>query len=122
MKIGFIGLGTMGGSMAYNALDGGNETVIYDINPASATRNLEAGATWADTPKGVAEQSEIVFTSLPGPTEVEVVALGEAGIMEGMSAGKVYFDLSTSTPGMILKIPAEAAARGIEVGDCRLEN
>ena len=117
MKIGFIGLGTMGGSMAYNALDGGNEMIVHDINPASATRHLEAGAIWADTPREVAEQSEIVFTSLPGPTEVEAVALGEAGIMEGMSAGKVYFDLSTSTPGMIRKIHAEAAARGIEVLD-----
>ena len=117
MKIGFIGLGTMGGSMAYNALDGGNEMVVHDINPASATRHLEAGAAWADTPREVAERSEIVFTSLPGPTEVEAVALGEAGIMEGMSAGKVYFDLSTSTPGMIRKIHAEAAARGIEVLD-----
>ena len=67
MGIGFIGLGTMGGSMAYNALDGGNEMVVHDINPASATRHLEAGATWADTPREVAEQSEIVFTSLPGP-------------------------------------------------------
>ena len=117
MKIGFIGLGTMGGSMAYNALDGGNEMIVHDINPASATRHLEAGAIWADTPREVAERSEIVFTSLPGPTEVEAVALGEAGIMEGMSAGKVYFDLSTSTPGMIRKIHAEAAARGIEVLD-----
>ena len=117
MKVGFIGLGTMGGSMAYNALDGGNEMVVHDINAASATRHLEAGATWADTPREVAEQSEIVFTSLPGPTEVEAVALGEAGIMEGMSAGKVYFDLSTSTPAMIRKIHAEAAARGIDVLD-----
>ena len=117
MKVGFIGLGTMGGSMAYNALDGGNEMVVHDINPVSATRHLEAGAKWADTPREVAEQSEIVFTSLPGATEVEAVALGEAGIMEGMSAGKVYFDLSTSTPGMIRKIHAEAAARGIDVLD-----
>ena len=117
MKVGFIGLGTMGGSMAFNALEGGNEMVVHDINPAAATRHLEAGAVWADTPKKVAEQSEIVFTSLPGPTEVEAVSLGEAGIMEGMSAGKVYFDLSTSTPAMIRKIHAEAAARGIDVLD-----
>mgnify|MGYP001303628545 FL=1 len=117
MKVGFIGLGTMGGHMAFNALGGGNEMVVHDINPAAATRHLEAGATWADTPKEVAEQSEIVFTSLPGPTQVEAVALGESGIMEGMTAGKVYFDLSTSTPGMIRKIHAEAAARGIDVLD-----
>jgi len=103
--------------MAFNALGGGNDMVVHDINPAAATRHLEAGATWADTPKEVAEQSEIVFTSLPGPTQVEAVALGESGIMEGMTAGKVYFDLSTSTPGMIRKIHAEAAARGIDVLD-----
>ena len=117
MKVGFIGLGTMGGSMAYNALDGGNDLVVHDINSASATRHLEAGATWADTPREVAEQSEIIFTSLPGPTQVEAVALGELGIMEGMSTDKVYFDLSTSTPGMIRKIHEEAAARGIHVLD-----
>ena len=117
MKVGFIGLGTMGGSMAYNALDGGNDLVVHDINRASATRHLEAGATWSDTPREVAEQSEIIFTSLPGPTQVEAVALGELGIMEGMSTDKVYFDLSTSTPGMIRKIHEEAAARGIHVLD-----
>ena len=117
MKVGFIGLGTMGGSMAYNALDGGNDLVVHDINPASATRHLEAGATWVDTPQEVAEQSDIVFTSLPGPTQVEAVALGESGIMEGMSAGKVYFDLSNRTPGMIRKIHEEAASRGIHVLD-----
>jgi len=117
MKVGFIGLGTMGGHMAFNALSGGNEMVVHDINPTAATRHLEAGATWADSPKEVADQSEIVFTSLPGPTQVEAVALGESGIMEGMSAGKVYFDLSTSTPGMIRKIHEEAGARGIDVLD-----
>ena len=63
------------------------------------TRHLEAGAVWADSPREVAEASEIVFTSLPGPVEVEAVALGEEGIFQGMSEGKVYFDLSTSTPG-----------------------
>ncbi len=117
MKVGFIGLGTMGGSMAFNALQGGNEMVVHDINPASATRHLEAGATWADTPKEVAEQSEIVFTSLPGPTEVEAVALGESGIMEGMSAGKVYFDLSTSSPGLIRRIHQDFSAKDVQVLD-----
>ena len=56
MKVGFIGLGTMGGHMAYNALNGGNELVVHDINQAAAARHLEAGATWADNPKAVAEQ------------------------------------------------------------------
>jgi len=117
MKVGFIGLGTMGGSMAYNTLEGGHDLVVHDIRRESATRHLEAGATWADTPKQVAEASDVVFTSLPGPTEVEAVALGEDGLLQGMVEGKVYFDLSTSTPNMIRRIHAAAAARGIHVLD-----
>ena len=117
MKVGFIGLGTMGASMAYNCLQGGNDMVVHDIRRESATPLLEAGATWADTPREVAESSEIVFTSLPGPTEVEAVALGEEGLLEGLSADKVYFDLSTSTPSMIRRIHEEASARGIHVLD-----
>ena len=117
MKVGFIGLGTMGASMAYNCLQGGNEMVVHDIRRESATRHLEAGADWADSPREVAEASEIVFTSLPGPTEVEAVGLGEDGILEGMTEGNVYFDLSTSTPTLIRRIHEEAAARGIHVLD-----
>ncbi|MCI0798537.1 MAG: NAD(P)-dependent oxidoreductase [Chloroflexi bacterium] len=117
MKVGFIGLGTMGGSMAYNTLQGGHELVVHDIRRESATRHLEAGATWADSPREVAEACEIVFTSLPGPTEVEAVALGEDGLIQGLTAGKVYFDLSTSTPGLIRRIHDVAAAQGIDVLD-----
>ena len=117
MKVGFIGLGTMGSSMAYNTLQGGHELVVHDIQRESATRHLEAGATWADTPRQVAEASDIVFTSLPGPTEVEAVALGEDGLLSGMSAGKVYFDLSTSSPGLIRRIHEEFAAKGVHVLD-----
>ena len=117
MKVGFIGLGTMGGSMAYNALQGGHELVVHDIRRESATRHLEAGAVWADTPREVAEASDIVLTSLPGPVEVEAVALGEDGIGQGLTAGKVYLALSTSTPGLIRKIHQELGAKGIDVLD-----
>ncbi len=117
MKVGFIGLGTMGGSMAYNTIQGGHELVVHDIRRESATRHLEAGATWADSPREVAEASDIVFTSLPGPTEVEAVFLGEDGILQGMSAGKVYFDLSTSTPNLIRRIRDIASGQGVEVLD-----
>ena len=117
MKVGFIGLGTMGGHMAYNALQGGHELVVHDIRRESATRLLEAGAVWADTPREVAEASDIVLTSLPGPVEVEAVALGEDGIGQGLTAGKVYLDLSTSTPGLIRKIHQALSARGIDVLD-----
>ncbi len=114
MKVGFIGLGTMGGSMAYNTIQGGHDLVVHDIRRESATRHLEAGATWADSPREVAEASDIVFTSLPGPTEVEAVFLGEDGILQGMSAGKVYFDLSTSTPNLIRRLHDIASGQGVE--------
>ena len=117
MKVGFVGLGTMGGSMAYNCLQGGNEMVVHDINQAAATPHLEAGATWADTPREVAQQSEVVFTSLPGPTEIEAVALGDEGLLQGMSAGKVYFDLSTNSPASIRHIHEVFGAQGIHVLD-----
>ena len=117
MKVGFIGLGNMGGSMAYNALQGGNELVVHDLNREAATRHLEGGATWADSPRQVAEASEVVFTSLPGPTEVEAVALGEDGLLQGMSEGKVYFDLSTNSPTLMRRIHQVFAERGIHVLD-----
>ena len=117
MKVGFIGLGTMGGHMAYNALLGGHELAVHDIRRGAATRHLEAGATWADTPRQAAEASDIVFTSLPGPTEVEAVVLGEDGIAEGLTAGKTYLDLSTSTPGLIRRIHDELSSRDIHVLD-----
>ena len=117
MKIGFIGLGTMGGSMAYNTLQAGFDMTVHDIRREAATPHLEAGATWADTPRQVAEASDVVFTSLPGPTEVEAVALGEDGILNGMSEGDVYVDLSTVSPGLIRQIHGAFAARGVHVLD-----
>ena len=117
MKVGFIGLGTMGGNMAFNTIQGGHELVVHDIRRESATRHLEAGATWADSPREVAEASDIVFTSLPGPTEVEAVFLGDDGILQGMSSGKVYFDLSTSTPNLIRRLHDIASGQGVQVLD-----
>ena len=116
-KVGFIGLGTMGASMAYNCLNGGNDMVVHDIRREAATQHLEGGAVWADTPREVAESTDIVFTSLPGPVEVEAVSLGEDGIMSGMAAGKTYFDLSTSSPTLIRQIHDRVAPQGINVLD-----
>ena len=117
MKVGFIGLGTMGGSMAYNVLQGGYELVVHDIRREAATPHLEAGATWADTPLQVAVECDIVFTSLPGPTEVEAVALGEDGLSQGMVEAKAYFDLSTISPTLIRRIHQIFSHRGIHVLD-----
>ena len=86
MRIGFIGLGTMGASMAANLQKAGHALLVNDIRRDAAASHLAAGAEWAATPRDVAAGAEIVFTSLPGPPEVEKVALGEDGILSGMKA------------------------------------
>src|ERR1700716_2526567 len=104
MKVGFIGLGTMGASMAANLQKAGHELVVHDIRRAAAERHLAAGAVWADSPKALAEQCEVIFTSLPGPPEVEAVALGANGLLAGMKDGNAYFDLSTNSPTLVREI------------------
>ena len=117
MKVGFIGLGTMGSHMAYNTLKGGFDLVVHDMNRDAAGRHLEAGAIWADSPRAVAEASDVMFSSLPGPPEVEAVALGDGGLLSGIRAGKVYFDLSTNAPTLIRRVHAAFAERGAHVLD-----
>src|SRR5499425_1963848 len=114
MKIGFIGLGIMGASMASNMMKkGGFEAVVHDIRREAAAPHLAAGATWADSPRKVAEATEVVLTSLPGPPEMEAVALGPDGLLAGMTKGKVYADLSTNSPTLVRRIHAAFAQRGI---------
>jgi 3-hydroxyisobutyrate dehydrogenase len=117
MKVGFIGLGTMGASMAANLQKAGYELVVHDIRRAAAERHMAAGAVWADTPKALAEQCEIIFTSLPGPPEVEAVALGPNGLLAGMKPDSAYFDLSTNSPTLVRKINAAFAEKNVYMLD-----
>ena len=117
MKVGFIGLGTMGSGMAMNTLKGGFDLTVHDVNRDAAGPHLEEGATWADSPREVMEVSQVVFSSLPGPPEVEAVALGDNGLLQGVEAGKVYFDLSTNSPTLIRQVHAAFAERGAHVLD-----
>jgi 3-hydroxyisobutyrate dehydrogenase-like beta-hydroxyacid dehydrogenase len=118
MKIGFIGLGTMGRHMAANLLKAGHEVVVHDVRKEAADPHVKNGARWADTPRAVAETAEVVFTSLPGPAEVEAVALDErSGLLSGLTAGKAYFDLSTNSPTVVRRLHAIFKARGVDVCD-----
>jgi len=117
MKIGFIGLGMMGSGMAANLQRAGHDLVVHDLRRAAAEPYLAAGAVWAETPRAVAESSEVVFTSLPGPPEVESVALDDNGLLSGMTRGKAYFDLSTNSPTMVRKIHAAFAERDVYMLD-----
>jgi len=117
MKIGFIGLGTMGRHMASNLIKAGHELVVHDVRREAAAPHREAGARWADSPRRVAEATDVVFTSLPGPPEVEAVALGPEGLLAGLAAGKVYFDLTTNAPALVRRIHEAFQARGIHMLD-----
>jgi 3-hydroxyisobutyrate dehydrogenase-like beta-hydroxyacid dehydrogenase len=118
MKVGFIGLGTMGRHMAANLQKAGHELVVHDVRREAGEAHLKAGARWADSPRAVAEASDVVFTSLPEPKDVEAVALDEkTGLLAGLTAGKAFFDLSTNSPTVVRKLHAVFKARGIHMFD-----
>jgi len=117
MQLGFIGLGTMGASMAANLQKAGHRLVVNDIRREAAGPHLAAGATWAASPRQVAEAAEVVFTSLPGPPEVEAVALGADGLLPGLRPGGAYFDLSTNSPSLVRRIHAAFAAKSLAMLD-----
>ena len=107
----------MGRHMAANLQAGGHDLVVHDVRPEAAADHLAAGATWAATPAEVAAASEVVFTSLPGPVEVEAVANGPDGLLEGAGAGTAWFDLSTNSPTVVRRLHELAAAHGVELLD-----
>tara|TARA_B100001167_G_scaffold167669_1_gene117112 strand:- start:52 stop:942 length:891 start_codon:yes stop_codon:yes gene_type:complete len=117
MKVGFIGVGFMGQHMAKHILDGGHDLTIYDISETAAKNLVKAGAKSVSSPSEVAAISEVIFTSLPTPQDVEQVVLGEGGILAGALEGTTLFDLSTTDPETITRISNSAAQRGISVLD-----
>jgi len=118
MQAGFIGLGTMGASMAANLQNGlkarGDTLVVHDIRREAASRHLRDGAIWADSPQAVAEQSEVIFTSLPGPPEFDAVS---AGLLAGIRTGTAYFDLTTNSPTVVRKAHEAFAQKGAPMLD-----
>jgi 3-hydroxyisobutyrate dehydrogenase len=117
MKVGFIGLGIMGASMAANLQKAGHALVVHDTRRAAADPHVAKGAEFVGTPRQVAEACDVVFTSLPGPPEVEGVALGKDGLLSGMKKGGAYFDLSTNSPSVVRRIAAAFAEKGAHMLD-----
>jgi 3-hydroxyisobutyrate dehydrogenase len=117
MKIGFIGLGMMGAGMASNLQKAGHDLVVHDLSRQAASRHLNEGATWADSPRAVAEACDIVFTSLPTPADVQNVGCGEDGLIHGFRRGAAWFDLSTNAVDVVRTLHATFAEKGIDVLD-----
>lgn len=107
----------MGGAMALNLRKAGQEMIVYDLQRDAAKPHIEAGCVWADSPRQLGAQCDVVFTSLPGPAEVEDVALSEDGLLAAMKRGAAWFDLSTNSPTLMRRLNARFAAEGIDVLD-----
>ncbi len=117
MKIGFIGLGNMGSGMAANLLKAGHEVAVHDLRKESALALLDAGATWADSVAQIGRASEVVFTSLPGPKEMQALGLGEGGLLETMAKGTTWFDLTTNSPTVVRDVAKRFQEKGIALLD-----
>ena len=98
LKVGYIGLGLMGKSMARNILKAGFPVVVHNRSQAAVDELVAEGAVRANSPKEVAEQVDVVFTNLPDSPDVEKVVLGENGIIEGAHEGLIFVDNSTIKP------------------------
>jgi 3-hydroxyisobutyrate dehydrogenase len=113
MKIGWIGTGVMGASMAGHVQDAGHELFIYNRTKEKAKALLEKGGTWCTTPGEVAKTSEVIFTIVGTPADVEEVYLGEMGVLSAKGPCRIIVDMTTSSPSLAKELYKEASKRGI---------
>jgi len=116
-KIGFIGVGIMGKPMSINLIKAGYDLVVLDINKEAVKEVVAEGAASAETAKEVAEQSDIVITMLPDSPDVEDVAFGSTGVIEGLKPGMLFIDMSTISPATSKKIYEELTKKQVEALD-----
>jgi 3-hydroxyisobutyrate dehydrogenase-like beta-hydroxyacid dehydrogenase len=114
MKVGFIGVGNMGGPMCRNIIRNTNhEVVVFDVNPDAVKACTDLGASFGDSVADVAARCDVVITSLPLPRIVEDVTLGANGIAANAKPGTVFIDLSTNSPATAKRVAEGMAAKGI---------
>ncbi|HEV7664732.1 MAG TPA: NAD(P)-dependent oxidoreductase, partial [Chloroflexota bacterium] len=118
MQVAFIGLGHMGQHMARHVAEAGHQVAAFDLRPdAVAMVTRTPGARRAASVAEAASEAEVVFTSLPGPPEVEAVATGPDGLLDAMPSGAIYVDLSSNSPSLIRRLHATFGERGISLLD-----
>ena len=118
MKVGFIGVGNMGGPMCRNLIkNSGQEILVHDRDAAAVERCEEVGGAGVGSIAEAVAESDVVFTSLPMPRDVEAVALGEGGIAESARQGTVHIDRSTNSPTMVRSIAARLEPKGVRMLD-----
>jgi 3-hydroxyisobutyrate dehydrogenase-like beta-hydroxyacid dehydrogenase len=115
--LGFIGLGTMGGQMVKRLLDKGHTVTGYNRTRSKAEWLVQAGMRWAESPRAVAEASEIVFSMVTDTTALRAITEGPDGILAGLGPGKIYIDMSTVSPTASRELAARVAECGAEMLD-----
>src|SRR5512138_1076495 len=113
LKVGYIGLGLMGKSIARNILKAGFPVVVHNRSRAAVDELVAEGASAANFPREVAAQVDVVFTNLPDTPDVEKVVLGENGIIEGAHPGLIYVDNSTVKPAAARRIAEKLGAKNV---------
>src|SRR6476646_10151685 len=117
MKIGFIGTGSIGAPIGGQLLKAGHRLLVHDLRHANAEPLLAAGAEWVDTPAVLAAECDIVATCLPGPTEMQAVCLGPAGLAANLRGGALYIDHTTNAPSLVRHVHALLAEKGVAMLD-----
>ena len=112
-KIGWVGLGVMGNSMCGHLLDKGFSATVFTRSKNKAESVLSKGATWAESPLAVAQQSDVVFTIVGFPNDVREVMLGEQGALAGSKPGNILVDMTTSEPSLAVEIYEAAKSKGV---------
>lgn len=116
-RIGWIGTGVMGASMAGHLMNAGFSVTVYNRTKEKAQRLIERGASWADTPRKLAEQSDVIFAIVGFPQDVREVFLGEDGALSGSKPGNILVDMTTSEPSLAIEISEAAKAKGVQAVD-----
>ena len=117
-QIGYVGLGVMGSRVAKRLIDAGHTVTGYNRTKSKAQWLIDAGMKWADSPRAVAESSDIVFSMVTNTAALESVVAGNDGILAGLSNGKVFIDMSTVSPKASRDIATQVSVKGATMLDC----
>ncbi len=118
LKVGFIGLGNVGGKLAGSLLRNGVDLTVRDLDTDVAQPFLDGGAKWADSPREMAQNVDVVITCLPSPAASAAVMEAEDGILAGLAPGKIWAEMSTTDKDEVLRLGEQVRATGAEPVDC----
>lgn len=118
MKVGFIGLGNVGGKLAGSLLRNGFDLTVRDLDKGVAQRFLDGGAHWADSPKEMAEACDLIITCLPSPAASAAVMEADDGVLAGLSEGKIWAEMSTTDEAEVKRLGEKVKTLGADPVDC----